>query len=133
MPCITGIDLVARVRTGAQAPGLPIIMVTSRDTADDIVAGLAAGADDYVAKPVVGGVLRARVAVLLRRTAPPLDQAIEVFGDVTLDSGRYAVIRRGEDNVLTQNRRCERGRNGGHHGRWRGNGKRSFHQHRRGC
>ena len=101
MPGIAGIDLVARVRAGAQAPGLPIIMVTSRDAADDIVAGLAAGADDYVPKPVVGGILRARVAALLRRTAPVPDQNLEVFGDVTLDSARYVVVSHGQDCLLT--------------------------------
>ena len=68
LPDISGLDLVRRVRDGTHAPALPVIMVTSRDEADDIVIGLAAGADDYVAKPIVGGVLRARVAATTSST-----------------------------------------------------------------
>ena len=101
LPDISGVDLVRRVRDGTHAPALPIIMVTSRDEAEDIVNGLAAGADDYVTKPVVGGVLRARVTALLRRTAPATEAGPEIFGDVTFDSTRYAVRRGDDEQILT--------------------------------
>lgn len=101
MPGISGLELVRRIRTGAQAPKLPIIIVTSRDSAEDIVAGLEAGADDYIVKPVDQTVLRARAAAVLRRASPPATEAIETFGDYSFDSTQSKVTTSAGDAGLT--------------------------------
>lgn len=101
MPGMSGLELVRRIRGGAQAPKLPIIIVTSRDSAEDVVAGLEAGADDYIAKPVDGAVLRARIAAVLRRTAPAAPELIETFGDYQFDSPQLKVSTPGGEVVLT--------------------------------
>jgi DNA-binding response OmpR family regulator len=101
LPEVTGLDLVQRIRTGAQAPNMPIILITARSTDDDIVKGLVSGADDYVTKPVREAVLLARVETLLRRLAPNADQHLETFGDFTFDHSRDVVIAGPEERVLT--------------------------------
>jgi DNA-binding response OmpR family regulator len=65
MPKLDGISLCRQLR--AQGLRMPILMVTARDTTDDQVAGLDAGADDYVAKPYKLKELLARIRALLRR------------------------------------------------------------------
>jgi len=78
---------------------VPIAMVTASSDTYDVVAGLEAGADDYVVKPVVAKELAARVRALLRR-ANPVDQedATVRLGDVVLYSGK-GVVRKGGENV----------------------------------
>ena len=101
LPDLTGVDLVQRIRTGAQAPNMPIILITARNTDDDIVKGLVSGADDYVTKPVREPVLLARVETLLRRLAPTTDQHLETFGEFTFDHSRDVVIAGEDQRVLT--------------------------------
>jgi DNA-binding response OmpR family regulator len=101
LPDVAGVDLVQRIRTGAQAPNMPIILITARSTDDDIVKGLVSGADDYVTKPVREAVLLARVETLLRRLAPNADQHLETFGDFTFDHSRDVVISGPDERVLT--------------------------------
>ncbi len=64
---LPGIDGLQVCRTVRDRGGLPIIMVTARSDAADVVRGLEAGADDYVTKPLVASVLAARIRALLRR------------------------------------------------------------------
>ncbi len=66
MPGMTGIEVLEVVRQGRHAD-LPVLMITSRSSDEDVVAGLAAGADDYVVKPLVPAVFLARVEAVLRR------------------------------------------------------------------
>ena len=101
LPDITGIELVKRIRSGALAPNIPIILITARSTDEDIVAGLVAGADDYVTKPVRKPVLLARVDTLMRRLAPPADDHLETFGDFVFDRSRDVVITGDEERILT--------------------------------
>ncbi len=75
----------------------PILMLTSRDTADDTIAGLDAGADDYLRKPFVFGELEARLRSLTRRTAAPVHDALTV-GDLRLDLATRRVTR-GETTI----------------------------------
>lgn len=73
MPKLSGLDLVARMRQSGSA--VPVLMLTARDTPADRVAGLDAGADDYLVKPFDFGELLARLRALQRRPAaaqPPL-------------------------------------------------------------
>jgi two-component system response regulator MprA len=80
---------------------LPVLMLTARDEVADRVAGLDAGADDYVVKPFALAELLARVRALLRRSA---DEAVDVlhFGDLELDPATREVRRDGDPIELTR-------------------------------
>ncbi|HEX9806134.1 MAG TPA: response regulator transcription factor [Alteraurantiacibacter sp.] len=80
----------------------PALMLSSRSAEEDIVAGLSAGADDYVVKPVAPAVLLARVNALARRAyPPPPPDGIETFGDYLFDMRNEAVEFAGQQIVLT--------------------------------
>ena len=85
-----------------RAAGLraPILMLTARDAVDDRVAGLDAGADDYLAKPFDFKELLARLRALLRRSAS-LRPPIARLDDLTLDTASHAVTRAGKAVPLT--------------------------------
>lgn len=81
LPGQPGVNLAKRWRGAARTRELPIIMLTARAHESDKVAGLDAGADDYLTKPFSPQELMARVRALLRRKAPQaLDAAVEVAG-----------------------------------------------------
>jgi two-component system, OmpR family, response regulator MprA len=94
MPGIDGLEVCRRLRAGANA--VPVLMLTARAEVDSRVAGLDAGADDYLPKPFALAELLARLRALLRRTAYG-DEAADVlrFADLELDIGTREV-RRGE-------------------------------------
>jgi len=99
LPGQSGLSLAREWRGAARTRALPIIMLTARADEPDVVAGLDAGADDYVAKPFSTNALMARVRALLRRKAPQaLDAAIELAG-LRLDPATRRVSRRMEDRV----------------------------------
>ena len=85
-----------------RAAGLraPILMLTARDAVDDRVAGLDAGADDYLVKPFDFKELLARMRALLRRSGPPRPRVAQV-ADLTLDTASHAVERGGRRVSLT--------------------------------
>jgi DNA-binding response OmpR family regulator len=90
LPGISGLDLCLRLRkTGVQ---VPIIMLTAKDEVPDRVAGLNAGADDYVTKPFSMEELLARVKARLRRTHPEEPDVLE-FEDLTLNRLTREVYR----------------------------------------
>jgi len=98
MPRVDGLEVARRLR--GTGDDLPILVLTARDAVSDRVAGLDAGADDYLPKPFALEELMARVRALLRRAAPPdPEQAASAevlrFGDLQLDPGTREV-RRGE-------------------------------------
>lgn len=101
MPHMDGIELCRRLRTRSETAETPILMVTAKGTVPDLVDGLDAGADDYIAKPFDIRELRARVKALLRprqpRGAPPPTTTV---GDLTLDSRTAEVYIRGEDEGI---------------------------------
>jgi DNA-binding response OmpR family regulator len=84
----------AKVRT-------PILMVTARDAVSDRVAGLDAGADDYLVKPFALDELLARVRALARRPADVVEEEELRVGDLTLDVARRDVRRGGTTVELT--------------------------------
>ena len=92
LPRKDGFAVARAIRTHGTVT--PILMLTSRDTVNDTIAGLDAGADDYLRKPFVFGELHARLRSLARRKAPPADDILRV-GDLTLDRATRE-IRRGE-------------------------------------
>src|SRR4051794_11356900 len=95
MPNVDGLEVCRRLRRGGSR--LPVLMLTARDEVADRVAGLDAGADDYVVKPFALEELLARVRALLRRSA---DEAVDVlyFADLELDPATREV-RRGEELI----------------------------------
>jgi two-component system, OmpR family, phosphate regulon response regulator PhoB len=93
LPGQSGLALARQWRAQARTRELPIIMLTARGEEGDRVAGLDAGADDYLAKPFSPRDLMARIRAVLRRKAPEaLDAAIEV-GGLRLDPGTRRVTR----------------------------------------
>ena len=76
MPQLDGFEVSRRIKQDEQLPYSPIILVTARDTAEDVVEGLEAGADDYISKPYNFKELEARVRAMLRikRLQDELDQ-----------------------------------------------------------
>ncbi|MEA2155496.1 MAG: hypothetical protein QOE11_1636 [Solirubrobacteraceae bacterium] len=102
LPDVDGIDVCRRLR--ATHPELAILILTARDQELDIVAGLDAGADDYLVKPFKLGELLARVRAHLRRAAAASapdepEPAIEVAG-VRIDPASRRVHRDGEELAL---------------------------------
>ena len=93
LPGQSGLSLAKRWRSEARTRELPIIMLTARAEEVDKVAGLDAGADDYLTKPFSTHELMARVRAVLRRKAPQaLDSAVEVAG-LRLDPATRRVSR----------------------------------------
>ena len=92
MPGIDGLEVCRRLRAGGNA--VPVLMLTARAEVDSRVAGLDAGADDYLAKPFALAELLARLRALLRRAANG-DEASDVlrFADLELDLGTREVRR----------------------------------------
>jgi two-component system, OmpR family, copper resistance phosphate regulon response regulator CusR len=78
----------------------PILMLTARDAVDDRVAGLDAGADDYLVKPFDFKELLARLRALLRRSGTPRPETLGA-ADVVLNTASHAVTRAGRTLVLT--------------------------------
>jgi DNA-binding response OmpR family regulator len=100
LPGRDGISICREIRS--QSP-CPVVLLTARSDAIDIVLGLEAGADDYVTKPFDGHVLAARVRAVLRRAqvAPPAQADVLRFGDVEIDRPGMEVRLRGERVMLT--------------------------------
>jgi two-component system response regulator VanR len=92
-------DDVCRTLRG-ERPDLKILMLTASATTDDLVAGLALGADDYLAKPFAFSELVARLRALARR-AGPARPAVLGARDVELDPARRSVVRGGRPVELT--------------------------------
>ena len=98
MPEPNGLEVCRRLR--ARGDRTPILMLTARDLIDDRVAGLDAGADDYLVKPFALAELRARLRALLRRNAPSGERLSH--GDLVLDLAAARVTRSGREVSLTR-------------------------------
>jgi two-component system response regulator MprA len=95
MPGLDGLEVCRRLRAGDE--DVPILMLTARDTVPDRVAGLDAGADDYLIKPFAFDELLARVRALLRRTRSGEGEAYR-HADLTIDPATREV-RRGDRTI----------------------------------
>ena len=93
LPALSGLDLLKRVRADGNA--VPVLILTARDAVADRIAGLDAGADDYLVKPVDLGELAARVRALVRRAAGQASPVLEV-GPLRIDPAAHAVSFRGD-------------------------------------
>jgi two-component system response regulator MprA len=98
MPEPSGLEVCRRLRS--RGDRTPILMLTARDLVDDRVAGLDAGADDYLAKPFALAELRARLRALLRRNGPAADRL--GYADVMLDLAAARVTRGQREVSLTR-------------------------------
>lgn len=94
LPGIDGITLCRKLREEARRD-TPLLMLTARDTLDDKLTGLDAGADDYLVKPFEIRELEARVRTLLRRTRGTLGRDVLKVGDLVLDPATLVVTRGG--------------------------------------
>ncbi len=96
---LPGMDGFEACRTLRRQSTVPIIMVTARSDTHDVVAGLEAGADDYVTKPFVAKELSARIRALLRRSRPDDEgETTLTFGDIEIEPDA-GVVRRGGEEV----------------------------------
>jgi adenylate cyclase len=124
MPKIDGLEVVRRLKADARLPFIPVILVTAKASPKDVVAGLDAGGDDYLAKPIDHGALVARVRAMLRIKAlhdevQALNQGLEAkVRDQVEELERVGRLRRflapqlaqaivsaGDDKMLENHRR----------------------------
>ena len=99
LPDISGFEVCRRLRARS---GIPILMVTAQIDSYDMVAGLSAGADDYVTKPFVPKVLVARIRALLRRTQSVTDAGRIRCGELEISEREGLATRNGENLTLTK-------------------------------
>ena len=90
MPFMDGLELCGRLR--GRGDRTPILVLTARDGVADRIAGLDAGADDYLVKPFDLDELLARVRALLRRSYPE-DDAVLRFADLSMDTAAHRALR----------------------------------------
>jgi len=99
MPDVDGLEVCRRLR--ATGDRTPVLMLTARDSVDDRVAGLDAGADDYLVKPFALRELQARLRALLRRTEASRAGVLR-FADLELDPVAREVRRGGREIELSR-------------------------------
>ena len=99
LPRLDGLDLCRRLR--AAGHGVPLLMLTARDTLDDKLRGLAEGADDYLVKPFAMKELEARIRAVHRRGRPVAAAVLRV-GDLSFDPTTMFATRGGRRSTLTR-------------------------------
>jgi len=98
LPEIDGLEVCRVIRHSSQ---VPLLIVSARTSPDDVVVGLALGADDYVTKPFHPRELIARVAAVLRRAGADDQATVVRHGDLEIDSGAFRARRSGRTLDLT--------------------------------
>jgi DNA-binding response OmpR family regulator len=98
LPGLNGIEICRAIRKVSS--DIPVIFLTAKDTADDAVFGLEAGANDYIRKPFAFEELLARIRVLMRNRQG--DGLVFVCGDIALDVDSHRVTKNGKAVELTQ-------------------------------
>ncbi|HET7929816.1 MAG TPA: response regulator transcription factor [Rhodanobacteraceae bacterium] len=96
LPGMDGLDVCRKFR-GEAKKATPVLMLTARDTLEDKLVGLDAGADDYLVKPFEPRELEARIRALIRRERRQVSSEVYQVGDLTLDTGTFRITRAGED------------------------------------
>ena len=100
LPGIDGFEVCRSIRRSSD---VPVIMVTARDDTHDVVAGLEAGADDYLTKPFAPKELSARIRALLRRVRSSATTPTDMeFGDLHILPEQGQVLLRGDEVHLTK-------------------------------
>ena len=103
MPKMSGLEVCKTIRAFDRT--LPILMLTARSKDEDLIAGLGAGADDYVTKPFALNVLLARIAALLRRT--DRTECRDDFSSFRLDARKMTIVFANGQEVLLSAREYE--------------------------
>ena len=103
MPKMSGLEVCKTIRAFDRT--LPILMLTARNKDEDLIAGLGAGADDYVTKPFALNVLLARIAALLRRT--DRTECRDDFSSFRLDARKMTIVFANGQEVLLSAREYE--------------------------
>lgn len=91
LPGESGLSMARRWRANPRTKLVPILMITARGDEPDRVAGLDAGADDYIVKPFSPRELLARIRAVLRRRAPEQSGGVVTVGELMLDADTYRV------------------------------------------
>lgn len=99
MPVMDGLTALRKIR--ASQPGLPVLLLTAKDSIEDRVRGLDAGANDYLVKPFAVEELLARIRVLLRKPSGEMEGTCMVLGDLRLCTDTHKVTRGGEEITLS--------------------------------
>jgi DNA-binding response OmpR family regulator len=99
LPGMDGFECCRQLR---RTSAVPVIMVTARTDTHDVVAGLEAGADDYVTKPFVAKELAARIRALLRRARSIDEPSVLTFGDIEVRPDEGTVERAGQEVHCTR-------------------------------
>ena len=101
LPEEDGISILKKLRAGTDTKGLPIMMLTAKNSEYDTVLGLDSGADDYIAKPFRMMELLSRIRALLRRTEPAAPSQF-VYRDLAVSPQKHTVTVQGQEVVLTK-------------------------------
>ena len=96
LPGLSGLQLARRWRADPRTKTIPILMLTARGDEPDKVAGLDAGADDYITKPFSTQELMARIRAVIRRRAPEQSHDTAALGELVLDGATHRVTYAGE-------------------------------------
>ena len=100
LPGIDGLELCRRLRSEAKV-STPVLMLTARDTLEDKLVGLDAGADDYLVKPFEIRELEARVRALIRRDRRQVSAEVLHVGDLVLDTATLRAQREGQELAVS--------------------------------
>ncbi|MDV2080006.1 response regulator transcription factor [Marinobacter xestospongiae] len=100
IPDMTGIDVLQNVRAQLNWR-IPVVFLTQRDSEQDIVRALDAGADDYLSKPARQAELLARINALARRTGPESERESLQFGPFTINTQQRTITLHGKTLTLT--------------------------------
>jgi two-component system copper resistance phosphate regulon response regulator CusR len=98
MPKMDGIEVVKRLRSKNNK--VPVLFLTAKDSIEDRVTGLDAGADDYLVKPFALDELLARIRVMIRRSADSTDLTLKI-ADMVVDTQKMTVFRGDTEIILT--------------------------------
>ncbi|WP_430388150.1 response regulator transcription factor [Dyella sp. 20L07] len=100
LPGMDGLDVCRKLRRDAKK-STPVLMLTARDTLEDKLVGLEAGADDYLVKPFEVRELEARLRALIRRDRRQVSTEILTVGDMTLDTATLRLVRSGQELTVS--------------------------------
>lgn len=100
LPGLDGLELCRKLRQEGKR-ATPVLMLTARDTLDDKLKGLDAGADDYLVKPFAVQELEARIRALMRRDRREVSAEVLKVGDLVLDTATLRVSRAGKELSLS--------------------------------
>ena len=102
LPGKSGLDFCKDLKSEAEYQNIPVIMLTARDSEDDIIKGLDGGADDYVAKPFSPKVLISRIHAVLRRSEANLTESDQIrYESLVMHTDEHRVELEGKPLVLT--------------------------------